>query len=118
MVIPKSISVVAPARRSGASNRFLEEMFDRIQFQVALGQKALELGVFVLQFFEAAHVLAFQATILALPHVKGILADTMFPTDLALTFFAAYCFLQNRHNLGVIKLALLHQRLPFLPGIG
>ena len=91
---------------------FSQQTPHRIDLQLALGQQSLQLAVFPFEFLEPTHILTLQATMLTLPGVEGVLAETMLAAELGLALVPTGCFLQNTHNLFFTELALFQDLTP------
>ena len=87
---------------------FCQQLFERIDFEVALGQQPLEPGLFLLQLTEALGFRDAHPPELLAPAIEGGLGDAMCTANGADHLLTAFGLLHNLDDLFRRKLACLH----------
>jgi len=80
---------------------FLEDLFDDVYLQVALGQEPLETSVLFFEFADAGRFVCAHAAEVSAPAIEGVLRNVVLAADLGDRAIALLGLLQNGDDLCV-----------------
>ena len=97
-----------------ASEVFSQDLLDRVDLQVPLGQEPLEPLVFLLQLPQSSRLRDRKPRVLAPPPIERELRNPLLPADLHDRHPARFSLLQNPDDLLLSEPLLLHRSSSFL----